>query len=163
MHAQPLPFIPSMLRIVMQQRPCNQALWSSCKQGNDMLTFAAVQAATAAGSRQQWEMHYGGLGGGDWGRLQVDGKELKGDAEVAAEGERLVHVHHTAAGLPVLHATTALSPTTPPHPSNLHFQQLTLLYIGQQYQADRTQPRRRKEEGGWDGGGIAAEAAEVHT
>ena len=62
-------------------------------------------------------------GGG--GSLQVDGKELKGDAEVAAEGERLMHVHHTAAGLPVLHATTALSATKLPDASNHYSQLLT--------------------------------------
>lgn len=30
---------------------------------------------------------------------------------MAAEGEGLVHVHHTAGGLPVLHATIAQSAT----------------------------------------------------
>lgn len=58
---------------------------------------------------------------GSWrGGLQVDGKELEGDAEVAAEGQRLMHVHHTAVGFPVLHATIALSVTTLPDTSTYH-------------------------------------------
>ena len=82
---------------------------------------------------QQNVLQWGGGGGGEGGGgcLQVDGKELKGDAEVAAEGEGLVHVHHTAAGLPVLHATTALSlsATTLPHASYHHSQLLTPLVL----------------------------------
>ena len=90
-------------------------------------------------------MHY--LGGG--GSLQVDGKELKGDAEVAAEGERLMHVHHTAAGLPVLHATTALSATTLPQASKLHSQPVTPLILVSDIR--QTQHRVR---GGWVGAGL---------
>lgn len=38
--------------------------------------------------------------------LQIDRQELKGDAEVVAEGQGLPHVHHTAGAIAVLHTTT---------------------------------------------------------
>ena len=64
-----------------------------------------------------------------------------------------MHVHHTAVGLPVLHATNALSPTTLPDASNHYSQLLTPLVLVKQCEADKTQTRRRKEEDDCVGGG----------
>ncbi len=51
--------------------------------------------------------------------LQVNGKQLKGDAQVASEGQALPDMHHTAAPISVLHVhhhNSTLSSPPPPGP-----------------------------------------------
>lgn len=41
--------------------------------------------------------------------IQIDGQQLKGDAQMIAKGHRLSHLYHMTPSLTILHSSTTLS------------------------------------------------------